>query len=218
MLIAAVADLHGYLPDTPECDVLVIAGDICPVSGHGTERQRMWLLGEFWSWLDAQPAERKIGIGGNHDFIFQNEPAFGHTLPWTYLDNERVNIHDVLFWGSPLSGWFGNWAFMRHENELADVWDTIPAGTDVLVTHGPAWGACDLSSYGDRHTGSQSLREAIVRLRPALHITGHIHEAYGTTAVGRTIVGNASCVNARYELVNDPLLFRLNNGVAQQIV
>lgn len=221
MLIAAVADLHGFLPDIPECDVLIIGGDVCPVSGHGTARQKAWLREEFQPWLEAQPAQEIVGIAGNHDFVFQKDPTIGDSLPWLYLENSGLHLDlglgGVDFWGSPLSEWFGNWAFMKTENELAEVWSTIPDHAQVLITHGPAFGACDFSSYGNVNTGSRSLRERIVALRPALQITGHIHEAYGVTLVGRTLVGNASVVNSRYELVNDPLLFRLSNGVAQQI-
>ena len=217
MLIGAISDLHGFLPDTPECDVLVIGGDICPISGHGTTRQKAWLLTEFSPWLQAQPAKEIIGVAGNHDFVFRKDPTIGESLPWTYLENTSVVVDDVFFWGSPMSSWFGDWAFMKHENELAEYWKMIPEGVQVLITHGPAYGACDLAQR-QVYTGSQSLRERIVNLKPALHITGHIHEAYGMDRVGPTLVANASCVNERYEQVNDPLLFRLSNGVAQQIV
>ena len=76
---------------------------------------------------------------------------------------------------------------------------------------------CDLTE-GMVYAGSPSLREQIVQIRPSLHITGHIHEAYGTDRIGQTVVGNASCVNARYELVNKPLLFSLSEGITQQLI
>ena len=47
MRVAAISDLHGYLPDTPPCDVLLIGGDVCPVYDHGLDFQRRWLQTEF---------------------------------------------------------------------------------------------------------------------------------------------------------------------------
>jgi Icc-related predicted phosphoesterase len=62
--VAAVADLHGHLPDVPECDVLVIAGDITPVRDHRLAFRARWLDGPFRTWLDAVPATRVVAIAG----------------------------------------------------------------------------------------------------------------------------------------------------------
>ncbi|WP_199698433.1 hypothetical protein, partial [Deinococcus cavernae] len=47
------------------------------------------------------------------------------------------------FWGSPVTPFFCNWAFNRHEDEIGRHWAMIPDDVDVLVTHGPAQGILD---------------------------------------------------------------------------
>jgi 3',5'-cyclic AMP phosphodiesterase CpdA len=68
--VVAIADLHGNLPgDLPEGDVLVIAGDVCPIEDHSVEFQDRWLKETFAAWLDSLPHAEVIWIAGNHDFV-----------------------------------------------------------------------------------------------------------------------------------------------------
>ena len=66
MKIVAISDLHGQLPTVPECDLLLIAGDICPVHNHKLFYQDIWLRSVFAAWLRQQRAKRIIGVWGNH--------------------------------------------------------------------------------------------------------------------------------------------------------
>ena len=56
----------------------------------------------------------------------------------------------------------------------------IPDSTDVLITHGPPIGVLDLSVYDNISCGCDNLLDAVTnRVKPRLHIFGHIHEGYG---------------------------------------
>src|SRR6186997_2995362 len=115
MLVSAVADLHGNLPEVPPCDLLLIAGDICPVRDHGLRAQRQFLDGPFRQWLDAAPARHVVGVAGNHDFVFEQEPERVPTdLRWTYLQDESTTIADLAglkVYGTPWQPVFFDWAF-----------------------------------------------------------------------------------------------------------
>lgn len=200
MKIAAVSDMHGFdLPDIPSCDILLIAGDITPVTDHSLPTQREYLDGPFRSWLERVPATHIVGIAGNHDFLFDMDP---HRVPaglrWNYLCDSGVELDGVKIWGSPWSVQFGSWAFMESERALARRWEKIPADTDILIIHGPPLG------FGDRNVrgtlcGSASLLAAIDRVQPKLCVFGHIHEAHGQWKRGDTRLANVSCVNVHYE-------------------
>ena len=93
MRVIALSDIHGYLGKSVDpCDLLIVAGDVCPVDDHAKHTQRNWLKDEFTDWLNAQPAEEIIGIGGDHDFIMQEEPWVPNDLPWAYLRDREATF------------------------------------------------------------------------------------------------------------------------------
>jgi len=213
MRIATTADLHGYLPDVPECDVLVIAGDVTPTADHDVAFQARWLDTEFRAWLDAAPARHVVGIAGNHDFVFDRAPELvPGDLPWTYLQDGAATIEGVRFWGSPWTPWFFDWAFNAPKGDggetfLEERYASVAAGTDVLVIHGPPAGYGDLTSRG-QSVGSRAELELIRRIAPALCVYGHIHEARGAWQLESTQLVNASAVDLQYQLHDEPIVVR----------
>ena len=61
---------------------------------------------------------------------------------------------------------------------LASKWALIPAGVDVLITHGPPLGIGDWCGEPVRQ-GCADLLAAVRRVRPLLHLFGHIHQDGG---------------------------------------
>lgn len=146
--IYAVSDLHGNLPEAPECDLLILAGDICPdyrpygnragmVDKGGTQQSR-WLDTEFREWLLGVRKSRTevVAIWGNHDFV--GEQSFlVPDLPWTLLRDSEARAAGLRVWGTPWVPGLPYWAFYGREAQLQARADAIPDGIDILVTHGP---------------------------------------------------------------------------------
>lgn len=176
MRVVLLSDTHSRHDEivVPDGDLLIHAGDF-------TKRGRRPEIEAFDRWLGTLPHPHKVVIAGNHDFAFENEPAAARS--WitnaTYLQDEGGTFAGLKIWGSPWTPRFFDWAFNLDRGEpLRRVWDRIPAGLDVVVTHGPPRGILDRCSNGD-HAGCDDLRDAIERVKPRLHVFGHIHEAYG---------------------------------------
>jgi Icc-related predicted phosphoesterase len=126
-----------------------------------------------------------------------------------YLNDNGITINGINIWGSPISPWFFNWAFNRHRGEaIKKHWDLIPAGTDILITHGPVFGILDKTNTL-KHVGCEDLLKKINEIKPKVHVCGHIHEAYGMEEKSATKFINASVLNDKYELVNKPIAFEL---------
>jgi hypothetical protein len=53
---------------------------------------------------------------------------------------------------------------------------------DIVVTHTPAYGHCDVTGQGDR-SGCPVLTRRLAQVRPAMHVCGHIHNARGAERV-----------------------------------
>lgn len=217
MKIVTISDLHGKLPDNiPECDLLLIGGDICPdyYSSIRAVEQLFWLNNEFRKWLNRQPARNIVSTWGNHDWVGYSDAVNRLNLPWKVLVDEQLIIDGFKIWGSPWQPRFCDWAFNLDEPDLAKKWELIPKGIDILLLHGPPYGYGDLApSYGRSkretvNTGSPSLTVKIADIRPRLVVCGHIHSGYGVYDMGNgVIIANSSLVNEQCEMVNRPLVF-----------
>jgi predicted phosphodiesterase len=202
--VVAVSDLHGQLPPIPPCDLLVVAGDICPLADHAPRAQRRFLEGPFADWLEAAPAAAIAGIAGNHDLLAEAEPGLPAGLPWAYLHDSGCELAGLRVWGSPFAVTYGDWAFMESDEELEQRFAAVPEGLDLLVVHGPPYRVLDRAKRG-ADTGSHALRRAIMRVRPRVAVFGHIHEAHGEAQLGVTRCLNVSLVDERYVVRHAPV-------------
>lgn len=209
MKIVAISDTHGLTKDLklPDGDVLVHAGDI---TGMGTMDQV--IAANEWLGSYRHQFKHILLIPGNHDFLFEKDPSLAETLMYNaeVLNHKSKMIEDKLFFGSPYSPWYYDWAFNKHRGEeIKKCWNTIPEGTNVLITHGPPHGFLDATNNGTRHVGCEMLLQALERIKPQIHICGHIHEGYGTDNYGNIKLYNAAICDQHYRPINAPLEIEL---------
>lgn len=201
VLISDTHNRHEKLK-VPEGEVLIHAGDI---TGAGSLKDTL----EFFRWFGNLPHQHKIFIGGNHDFLLENTSFdLKQYLPpgVTYLQDTKIEIEGIKIYGSPYTPEFFNWAFMKKRGtEIKAIWDKIPDGIDVLVTHGPPFKILDTTSK-DVNAGCEDLLDKVLRIKPKIHAFGHIHEGYGRQEREGTQFFNASVLNQYYELVNPPFV------------
>ncbi len=208
MKFIAISDTHGLHTklQLPAGDVLLHAGDVC---NRGTEKEAL----DFIHWFSAQDYQYKIFIAGNHDFYFE-KTAFeliNKIIPDNviYLCDSGIQIEGINIWGSPVSPWFYNWAFNRYRgSDIYKHWKKIPINTDILITHGPVFGKLDRTIHGEP-VGCNDLLQVVEKIKPKIHLCGHIHEAYGELISSKTTFLNASVLDENYRLVNAPLVFDL---------
>lgn len=183
-------------------DVLVHCGDITSV-GKSHE------IKNFLDWFSNTDFTHKIFIAGNHDWGFElnDDIALEYKEKGVhYLFDSEVVIDDVKFYGSPWQPEFYDWAFNLPRGEkLAEKWAKIPMDTDILITHGPAFGMLD-HTITNQQVGCQDLFYKVMEVQPKIHACGHIHWAYGQKSFNGVEFINASNLNERYEYENPPIV------------
>lgn len=213
MKLICISDTHmsHRAMSLPPGDVLIHAGDATSTGTHD-EVER------FLRWFAAQAYPHKILIAGNHDWLYQRDSERAAKLleqfpGITYLQDSGVEIQGVRFWGSPWQPWFMDWAFNlpRSGPRLREVWNKIPVGTDVLITHGPPYGALD-QVHGGEHLGCEELKVRLATVRPKVHVFGHIHDSYGVARSKHTTFVNACTCTEQYQALNRPIVLDLEAG------
>lgn len=194
MRILGFSDTHGlhrqFLPsDFEGVDMLIFAGD-CSNKKSPTLNEAE--CRNFLEWYDKIPVKYKIFVAGNHDTSIEAglvKPE--EYLSLIYLEHQSVIIEGIKIFGSPYVKKFGNWAFMKKEQELHPYWGSIPKDTDILITHGPPYGILDLGREEHlEYCGDRTLRQYVEDINPKHMLFGHVHNTrYCLNAGSRTVVG-----------------------------
>lgn len=205
MRLVFISDTHGlhHQLKLPYGDVLFHCGDF-------SRRGRLEECTDFLNWYGSQAHPHKVLIAGNHDFLAeQNSVLFESLIPENvhYLNDSGCEINGIKIWGSPIQPWFFDWAFNRQRGaEIRKHWDLIPEGTDILLTHGPAYGILDEVARDKRPVGCRDLLKRVRDLQVKIHACGHIHEAYGDLSIDGIRYLNASILDEAYDVRNAPIV------------
>lgn len=186
MKIIYFSDLHGKfaaLPSLPPADLYLFGGDF---TNGGDEAEVRDAIAQFEAVLP-----HFLALGGNMDTRATEKllAERHHLLPST---------QPAVVQGLTLFGLAGShicpvptpcdWDDQQMATRLQDI-PTQPL--DLLVTHAPPHGfGADVIPNG-MHVGSHAVADFARRMKPRLHLCGHIHEAAGIYAAEGTLLVNA---------------------------
>lgn len=213
MVITFISDTHNKHRELegklPGGDIIIHSGDIMN-SGYSWRE-----IDDFCEWFSGlDQYKHKIFIAGNHDRLFEDQSIdvtrrVRDYPNISYLEDSLMGIGEISIWGSPWQPEFCGWAFNlpRRGQDLMRVWNSIPKGIDILVTHGPPQGHLDISGspYNEGDLGCELLRVKVDEQPPKIHVFGHIHGSHGYKFHNGTHFINASVLDERYKQVNSPL-------------
>ena len=148
----------------------------------------------------------KAAVCGNHEFAIEAEPdkwrrRLNHV---PLLFDESRTVLGLKVWGSPMTIHDGGAFGRSSEADREKVYDTIPNDTDILITHGPPQGILDGGQ------GCPALRRAVIRVKPRLHVFGHVHSAYGVRPTKNTLFVNAALLDEDGACSKRPIVLDLD--------
>ena len=218
MKIAAISDMHGFLPslkEMPEADVLCICGDTFPLKMQRNPGQsRKWFRTVFKDWVEALPVEQVVMIAGNHDFAFEVLDRqtgialedFRNDIPTvSYLCNSQVEIGGVTFYGFPWTPVLESWAYYVTDEEMARELKKVPTNVDVFLTHcppkvGTQGVVLEMNNWNYlKNFGSQQIFDKVFESNFKWVLSGHIHSGnHVVEEEGGTKFVNVSYLNENY--------------------
>lgn len=235
--VKVFSDNHGYLPEiTEEFDLLLIAGDITPASwGYGTKRvQWDWLINEFKDWFLKLPFRNVYSkvfiVPGNHDKVFEaiNETEIIELKQilgahFELLIHEEKQFHylnddgtegSLRIFGTPFCKMFGYWSFMVYDSALERLFNEIPEGLDILVTHDPPTinkiGTITQGFQKGKNAGNAILTKRILEVKPKYLFSGHIHSGnHNFEEYEGIMMANVAYVDEEYKPTHKILSFEI---------
>lgn len=156
---------------------------------------------DFLYWFCDLPYRHKIFICGNHDSCLYDANIDGLDGNVHYLCNSGIEIEGMKFYGVP----------MFTEDCISDRqthhYAKIPADTDVLITHSPAYGILDFDD--NINYGSEEILMKLSDLHLKAHLFGHIHRQHGIIEQNGTIFSNGAIMNEDYSAFSTPNIIEL---------
>lgn len=218
MKICGISDIHGTFIDIPKCDVLCICGDIISLKNQRSiDDSRNWWYTRFVEWVNKQPCNKVIITAGNHDFFLE------HAYKNNYLSelkqdlsvrtngklviliNEEYVYKDTKFYGCPfirpIFYQTSKWAFEDdyHGTENPCCYDSIPADTNVLITHDNPHRSKVLAYY---------VPEGI-----KYHLYGHWHEGESSEEEN---LHNCSLLDNMYNIKEDFEIVSIDTSIGEE--
>ncbi|KAK7464069.1 hypothetical protein VKT23_006229 [Stygiomarasmius scandens] len=227
-----ISDTHAHSFTVPDGDVLLHSGDL-------TNTGKVKDFEKTMEWICGLKHRTKIIIAGNHDLTLHTGWYDDNWKRWhgkeelldpilellagskakkanvVYLQDEQYQFQAKeggrtwSIYGSPWSPEFWNWAFNYNRGDEAEKIVSRFPKTDILLTHGPPHRVLDITTGGD-YPGCESLASHLPKLRPRIHLFGHIHEAHGAYIhewpKGQGLGRCPKVQNSSYGGVEDPAL------------
>ena len=195
--VVCISDTHSQKPagQIPDGDLLIHAGDLTDIGTVAAIQEQIdWLKTLHQnSTTDGRPGFRHIVVVcGNHDSYFdprsrsQHDKQMATSLDWGeihYLEHSSVSLtfsenRTLEVYGAPQIPKCGGKEFAFQYLRGQDAWsNTIPDDVDVLVTHNPPKWHLDIPENGG--LGCEWLLKEIWRVKPTLHVFGHVHAGHG---------------------------------------
>ena len=214
MRIVCISDTHLFheRPDF-KAKVIIPDGDLLIHAGDGTFTGKPFEVKLWMEWMVSLPHPKKVMIAGNHDWLFQKNPTFARSMipdSIIYLEDDMKEVAGFKIYGSPWTPYFLNWAFnLERGHRIREKWNKIPRDVDILVTHGPPMGILDQVPDGE-HVGCKDLKDVISRIKPKLHVFGHIHHSGPKASAYAwplpTVFVNAAVLGEEYRPNPDPIV------------
>lgn len=216
--IAAMSDLHGYLPKIKPCDLVLIGGDIFPETiCDNVEKSVEWFYRNLCQYFLSRKCSKIILIGGEKDKALESAyEEISKTID-TFLKDKLIYLNNqpypftkedklYIIWGSPntRSSTFQG-AFTVDDKTLKTIYSYIPDHCDILLTHDSP-SLCGMGMDGKENLGSKLLDEIIKEKSPKYVFCGGIHSGDHTVQTwGKTKIVNVALANKLMEQWYEPL-------------